>query len=78
MLGLKVRSSVMAAIFRKSLKLERAPDYNSEILNLASGDCARLYEACNALHVLWSGPLEAAVILGLLCYLLDYWGLFFL
>lgn len=64
--GLRVRSAVVVAVYRKSLLLssgERQTRTLGEITNLMSIDAQRLQELCNYLHALWYSPLQIALAL---------------
>ena len=71
--GLKVRSSLTAAIFKKSLKLHfgKAKSGNAKmsrgkLVNMISSDTEALQSVCQNAHTLWSSPLRIIISLCLL------------
>ena len=73
--GLRVRSAVVMAVYRKALLLsagERQTRTLGEITNLMSIDAQRLQELCNYLHALWYSPLQIALALFFLWRQLGY------
>ena len=64
--GLRVRSAVVVAVYRKALVLsagERQTRTLGEITNLMSIDAQRLQELTNYLHALWYSPLQITLAL---------------
>ncbi|KAL5631354.1 hypothetical protein ACGC1H_007018 [Rhizoctonia solani] len=64
--GFLIRTSVVSAIFRKSLRLSgrsRTKHSAGQITTMISADCTRLDFACGFFHVIWTGPME--IIIGL-------------
>lgn len=64
--GLRVRSAVVVAVYRKALRLssgERQTRTLGEITNLMSIDSQRLQDLTNYLHALWYSPLQIALAL---------------
>lgn len=64
--GLRVRSAVVVAVYRKALVLssgERQTRTLGEITNLTSIDAQRLQELTSYLHALWYSPLQIALAL---------------
>ncbi|KAK2141833.1 hypothetical protein LSH36_1034g00008 [Paralvinella palmiformis] len=64
--GMRLRTSVIAAVYRKSLKLSNAARRVStvgEIVNLMSVDAQRFTELTTYLNLLWSGPFQICVAL---------------
>ncbi|KAH9270061.1 hypothetical protein BASA83_007891 [Batrachochytrium salamandrivorans] len=62
--GMRIRSSIVTAIYRKSLRLScksRQGATNGEISNLMAVDASRLADLCTYLHMLWSGPFQIAM-----------------
>lgn len=43
---------------------------SGDILNLVGNDCTKILEGTTSIHYLWSGPLEAVVIIAILIYLI--------
>jgi ATP-binding cassette, subfamily C (CFTR/MRP), member 1 len=69
LVGLRIRSGLIAAIYRKALKVSSATKRNTtvgEIVNLMAVDAQRFFELLPNLHIIWSGPL----IIGVSVYLL--------
>ncbi|KAG8365655.1 hypothetical protein BUALT_Bualt18G0128600 [Buddleja alternifolia] len=67
--GYRLRSTMVAAVFRKSLRLthERCKRFESgKITNLMTTDAEALLLICQSLHTLWSAPLRIIVALVLL------------
>jgi ATP-binding cassette subfamily C (CFTR/MRP) protein 1 len=62
----------MTAVFQKSLRLRGVSSDVGYVLNLMGTDCSRLLEGVAEIHYLWSGVLEALVIIALLVYLVGY------
>jgi ATP-binding cassette, subfamily C (CFTR/MRP), member 1 len=73
--GLRIRSGLVAAIYRKALKISSVSKRSTtvgEIVNLMAVDAQRFFELMPNLHILWSGPL----IIGVSIYLLwQYLGI---
>ncbi|KAI0230542.1 Multidrug resistance-associated protein 1 [Lamellibrachia satsuma] len=64
--GMRVRTAIIAAVYRKALKLSNTARQSStvgEIVNLMSVDAQRLQELTTYLNMLWSGPFQMAVCL---------------
>ncbi|XP_063262505.1 ATP-binding cassette sub-family C member 2 [Prinia subflava] len=60
-LGINVRASLIAAIYKKSLTMSGATRKEStvgETVNLMSADAQRFMDLANFIHQLWSGPLQ--------------------
>ncbi|XP_062352440.1 ATP-binding cassette sub-family C member 2 isoform X1 [Cinclus cinclus] len=60
-LGINVRASLIAAIYKKSLTMSGATRKEStvgETVNLMSADAQRFMDAANFIHQLWSSPLQ--------------------
>lgn len=65
-LGMRIKSSVTSAIYRKSLKISNAARKEStigEIVNLMSADTQRLMDLVAYLNMVWSAPFQIAVSL---------------
>ncbi|KAL2911652.1 hypothetical protein HK105_208860 [Polyrhizophydium stewartii] len=59
--GMRIRSSIVTAVYRKALRLSsraRQSSTNGEITNLMSVDASRLSDLCTYLQILWSGPFQ--------------------
>ncbi|XP_064636350.1 multidrug resistance-associated protein 1-like [Lineus longissimus] len=64
--GMKIRSAVIAAIYRKALTLSSSAKKNTtqgEIVNLMSVDAQKLQDAPVYLHFIWSAPITIVVCL---------------
>ncbi|CAH1793465.1 unnamed protein product [Owenia fusiformis] len=62
--GLRVRTAVIAAVYRKSIRLNNAAKKSStvgEVVNLMAVDSQKLLEAPPFLHMVWSAPFTIAV-----------------
>lgn len=69
LVGLRMRSGLIAAIYRKALKISSSAKRNTtvgEMVNLVAVDAQRFFELMPNLHMLWSGP----YIVGVSIYLL--------
>ncbi|KAJ4703004.1 ABC transporter C family member 2-like [Melia azedarach] len=67
--GFRLRSTLVAAIFRKSLRLtpEARKNFPSgKITNLISKDVNKLEQVCSQLHLMWSAPLRIIICMVLL------------
>lgn len=67
--GYRLRSTLVAAVFRKSLRLthEGRKNFQSgKITNLMTTDAEALQQVCQSLHTLWSAPFRITVSLFLL------------
>ncbi|XP_070178633.1 multidrug resistance-associated protein 1-like [Littorina saxatilis] len=72
-LGLRVRTCVTSAVYRKALRLDVSSRQDStagEMVNLMSVDAQHLEEMTTSLYLLWSGPVELVVCLVLLYVIL--------
>jgi ATP-binding cassette, subfamily C (CFTR/MRP), member 1 len=64
MMGMRVRSSIIQAIYKKSLRLSNSARQGStigEITNLMSVDASKLADLCTYLNILWSGPMQICI-----------------
>ncbi|KAL6561922.1 Canalicular multispecific organic anion transporter 1 [Orobanche gracilis] len=67
--GYRLRSTLVAAVFRKSLKLTHESRKNfasGKITNLMTTDSEALQQICQSLHTLWSAPFRIIIALLLL------------
>ncbi|XP_019430887.1 PREDICTED: ABC transporter C family member 2-like isoform X2 [Lupinus angustifolius] len=67
--GFRLRSTLVAAVFRKSLRLTheaRKQFATGKITNLMTTDSEALQQICQSLHTLWSAPFRIIVALVLL------------
>ncbi|KAL0177128.1 hypothetical protein M9458_026022, partial [Cirrhinus mrigala] len=63
-LGMKVRTALMAAVYKKALVVSNDSKKEStagEIVNLMSADAQRFNDVTNFIHLLWSCPLQIAL-----------------
>uniref|UniRef100_A0A9J8BGV1 ABC-type glutathione-S-conjugate transporter n=1 Tax=Cyprinus carpio carpio TaxID=630221 RepID=A0A9J8BGV1_CYPCA len=68
-LGMKVRTSLMAAVYKKALVVSndsRKESTAGEIVNLMSADAQRFNDVTNFIHLLWSCPLQIALAIAFL------------
>jgi ABC-type multidrug transport system fused ATPase/permease subunit len=72
--GVRIRAAMLSAVFRKATKLDIQDLVAGDVVNLATNDCSRLMDSTLAFHYLWSGAVEAAVIIVLLCILMGVSG----
>lgn len=66
LIGMKMRSGVVSAIYRKALEARGLQDARPEILNLMSTDTDRIVNSCISFHSFWSIPLQLFTTLYLL------------
>lgn len=67
--GFRIRSALISAIYRKSLRISSSAKKDTtvgEIVNLMAVDAQRFFELVSYLHVLWSGP----VVIGVAMYVI--------
>lgn len=67
--GMRTRSTLVAAVFRKSLRLTQAGRKGftaGKITNLMTTDAEALQQICQQLHSLWSSPLRIIIAIFLL------------
>lgn len=70
--GLRIRTALISAIYRKSLKMSSSARKEStvgEIVNLMSVDAQRFMDLVIYINMLWSAPLQISLALYFL------WGL---
>ena len=61
MTGMRLKSAIITAIYRKALRLSNTSRQGStvgEIVNLMSVDASRISELFTYLHIVWSGPFQ--------------------
>lgn len=66
LVGFRIRSGLISAIYRKSLRISSSAKKEStvgEIVNLMSVDAQRFFELTSYLHLVWSGPFQIALSL---------------
>ncbi|XP_061357298.1 ABC transporter C family member 12-like [Gastrolobium bilobum] len=67
--GFRLRSTLVAAIFRKSLRLThegRKPFTTGKLMNMITSDANALQQICQQLHGLWSAPFRIIIAMVLL------------
>lgn len=64
--SMKMRTSLITAIYRKGLEAKELKDATPEILNLMSTDTDRIVNSCISFHSLWSIPFQLFTSLYLL------------
>uniref|UniRef100_A0A8C1VHU7 Uncharacterized protein n=1 Tax=Cyprinus carpio TaxID=7962 RepID=A0A8C1VHU7_CYPCA len=68
-LGMKVRTALMAAVYKKALVVSndsRKESTAGEIVNLMSADAQRFNDVTNFIHLLWSCPLQIILAIAFL------------
>jgi ATP-binding cassette subfamily C (CFTR/MRP) protein 1 len=70
--GIKIRSALMAAVYRKTFRIHHVHEEN--IVALVSTDCSKLYEGVLHAQNVWTAPIEAIAIIALLLYLAEQYG----
>ncbi|GAV87979.1 ABC_tran domain-containing protein/ABC_membrane domain-containing protein [Cephalotus follicularis] len=68
-IGFRLRSTLVAAVFRKTLRLTnegRKKFASGKITNLMTTDAEALQQICQSLHTLWSAPFRIIIALVLL------------
>jgi hypothetical protein len=58
--------AVTDMLFRKSLRLSQGGPEAGTIANLMSNDAGRIWNLPQYLHILWSGPFQIMVVMGML------------
>lgn len=72
--GFRMRSTLVSAIFRKSIRLrleDRKQFPSGKITNMITTDANALQQVCQQLHVLWSAPFRIVIAVVLLYQQLD-------
>ncbi|XVE48508.1 hypothetical protein DITRI_Ditri01bG0007400 [Diplodiscus trichospermus] len=67
--GFRLRSTLVAAIFHKTLRLTHEAHKNfpsGKITNMITSDANALQQVCQQLHLLWSGPFQITIAMVLL------------
>lgn len=67
--GYRLRSTLVAAVFRKSLRLtheSRKKIPSGKIINMMTADAESLQQVCQSLHTMWSAPFRITVSMVLL------------
>lgn len=75
LVGFRIRSGLISAIYRKSLRISSAAKKDTtvgEIVNLMAVDAQRFFELVSYLHVLWSGPMVIGIAIWMLWQYLGY------
>ncbi|KAM9364701.1 ATP-binding cassette sub-family C member 2 [Pholidichthys leucotaenia] len=68
-LGMKVRTAIMAAVYKKALVVSndtRKESTVGETVNLMSADAQRFNDVTNFIHLLWSCPLQIVIAIAFL------------
>ncbi|CAG5119557.1 unnamed protein product, partial [Candidula unifasciata] len=66
LLGMRLRSTIIAVVYRKTLRLSSSAKKTStvgEIVNLMSVDAQRFMDLTTYMHMIWSGPLQISLSL---------------
>lgn len=64
MMGMRIRSSIIQQVYKKSLRLSNSARQGStigEITNLMAVDASKLADLCTYFHILWSGPMQIVI-----------------
>lgn len=70
--GIKIRSALMTAVYKKTFSLTSVHNEGSgSVGSLVSTDCSKMYEGVQHLHNIWTAPLETSAIIALLLWLTD-------
>ncbi|KAI7805399.1 canalicular multispecific organic anion transporter 1 isoform X1 [Triplophysa rosa] len=70
-LGMKVRTAIMVAVYKKALVVSndsRKESTAGEIVNLMSADAQRFNDVTNFIHLLWSCPLQITLAITFLWF----------
>jgi ATP-binding cassette subfamily C (CFTR/MRP) protein 1 len=73
--GMRIRTGLRAAIYRKSLRLSnqaRQKMNTGDIVNFMSVDAQKICDLVTYLHMVWSGIFQIAVCLGFLFYFIGW------
>jgi ATP-binding cassette subfamily C (CFTR/MRP) protein 1 len=73
--GFRIRTALISAIYRKSLRISSAAKKDTtvgEIVNLMAVDAQRFFELISYVHVLWSGPMIIGIAIYLIWQQLEY------
>ena len=67
--GIKMRGALITCIYRKSFKINSTHNNDTgNIVSLVSSDCIKVYEGVQHVHNVWTAPLEALAIIGLILW----------
>jgi hypothetical protein len=67
--GIRVRGALITALYRKTFRLQALHGNDAgNVVSLVSTDCIKMYEGVQHFHNVWTAPLEAAAIIGLLLW----------
>jgi ABC-type multidrug transport system fused ATPase/permease subunit len=75
--GMKIRSSLVTAIYRKALRLSnqaRKESQSGEVLNHMSLDAQKVLDSCFTLNAIWAGPIQ---VIGTFFFLFSFSPFFF-
>ncbi|MEY2987100.1 MAG: hypothetical protein RJB13_621 [Pseudomonadota bacterium] len=64
-LGMRIRAGLVYSIYKKAIKLSplaRSKSNAGEIVNLMASDAARIYNVASMIHLVWTVPLQTAII----------------
>jgi ATP-binding cassette, subfamily C (CFTR/MRP), member 1 len=74
--GLRVKAALINAVCQKAFSMHSITQSQaSDAVSFVASDITKVYDACLEIHYLWTAPLEAAAILGLLGYLVGVYSL---
>lgn len=69
LVGFRIRTGVISAIYRKALRISSAAKKDStvgEIVNLMAIDAQSFFELISYVHIIWSGPIVIGITIWLL------------
>ena len=66
--GIRIRAALMTALYQKCIIADNPSP--ADVINMVGNDCTKILEGCTSMHYLWSGPLEAIVIIAVLISLI--------
>lgn len=74
--GIKIRSAMMTAVYRKTFALASVHNEGAgNVVSLVSTDCSKLYDGVLAFHNVWTAPAETLAIIALLLSQVKQFGL---
>lgn len=65
MVSMKMRMSLVTAIYRKTLETHNVDENNPDVLNLMSTDTDRIVNSCIGFHSFWGIPFQVSAICNL-------------
>ncbi|KAJ3116514.1 hypothetical protein HDU96_009500 [Phlyctochytrium bullatum] len=68
--GMKIRATLSASIYRKTLRLSAAARHNfnsGKVINLVATDTNRIEMFITFIHIIWTAPIQILIIIAFLC-----------